>query len=119
MRGRVEKEEEEEKMKIRIDDEWRDVTKTTGREIYEQLLRLRYGTHKEEPDRINHAMTSIAKRLTPHERQFWWRVAHRNFMTNNRAHKWKVDRRAEHRMNAMYAEMQLRHGNIWNMTVME
>ena len=38
-------------------------------------------------------MTTLARKLTPKQRQFWWRVAHRKYMTNNRAHKYKIDAR--------------------------
>ena len=36
-------------------------------------------------------MTTLARKLSPKQRQFWWRVAHKNYMTNNRAHKCKID----------------------------
>ena len=38
-------------------------------------------------------MTTIRDNITPQQRQFWWRVAHKKFQTNARAHKWKVDDR--------------------------
>jgi len=93
LKGITKKEEGEEVMKIRIGEHWRDLKKIKGREIYEQLLQRRHGTSKNEAKNTNHAMTSIARQLTPQQRQFWWRVAHKNYMTNDRAHKWKVDRR--------------------------
>ena len=69
-------------------------------------MRVRYGEMKEEEKaRINHAMDTIARKLTPQQRQFWFRIAHKNYMTNNRAHKWKLSKgeRAPNECNVCHA----------------
>ena len=38
-------------------------------------------------------MNTIKRKLTPQQRQFWFRVAQKKYMPNDRAHKWKIDRR--------------------------
>lgn len=96
MKGKIIEEGGEEVMMICTDGEWQRVIDTTGKEIYAELVRIRFGKVKEneENDRVNHTMTTIAKGLlTPQLKQFWWKVAHKKIMTNNRAHKWKLNNR--------------------------
>jgi hypothetical protein len=93
MKGKIMKENDEELMMIKIEEEWRDLTTLKGKEVYAQLVRLRYGELKDDEQRANHAMTTIANKLTPQQRQFWWRVAHKKYTTNNTAHKYKSDGR--------------------------
>ena len=38
-------------------------------------------------------MTTIRNKLTPKQREFWWKTAHRVYKTNDRVHKYKVDER--------------------------
>ena len=87
MRG----EESEGRMRVKIGEEWRELEKLRGREVYEQLVRIRWGELKEEEkNRVNYTMTRIHKLLTPRQRQFWWKIAHKKVMTNNCVHKWLV-----------------------------
>jgi hypothetical protein len=76
---------------LKIKDVQIDLEGTRNRMIYDELIRLRFGDLKEKEKKVNHAMTTIKEKLTPQQRQFWWRVAHKKYQTNNQAHKWKVD----------------------------
>jgi hypothetical protein len=94
LKGKTEEKNGKEEMMMKIGEEWKELKKIRGKETYNQLVRMRYGELKEEEkERTNHAMSTIARKLTPQQRQFWWRVAHKKYMTNNKAHKWKLDRR--------------------------
>jgi hypothetical protein len=91
--GKVIREEGKEVKVLKISDTWVDLEGTRNRTIYEELVQLRFGELKNKEKRVNHAMTTIKNKLTPQQRQFWWRVAHKKFQTNDRAHRWKVDAR--------------------------
>ena len=79
---------------IEIEKKWRQITKIKTREIYNRLIEKRFGqTKKDDKKKINHAMTTIRNKLTPKQREFWWKTAHRVYKTNDRVHKYKVDER--------------------------
>ena len=89
--GTVRRADGEDKRVVQIGDTQIELEGTTNRMVYWELIRRRFGDIKEKEKKVNHAMTTIKKILTPQQRQFWWRIAHKKFQTNNRAHKWKVD----------------------------
>jgi len=91
LRGTVVRENDQTQMIVKIGKTSVNLEETTNRMIYDELIRVRFGVLKEKEKRVNYAMTNIGKMLTPQQRQFWWRVAHRKFQTNSQAHKWKVD----------------------------
>jgi hypothetical protein len=79
---------------IEIDKKWREITKIKTREIYKRLIEKRFGQDKkDDKKKINHAMTTIRNKLTPKQREFWWKTAHKVYKTNDRVHKYKVDDR--------------------------
>ena len=84
-------EQGQEKLTVQIGETAVGLEKTTNRMVYNELIRRRFGVLKESDKRVNYAMTEIRNKLTPKQREFWWRVAHKKFQTNRQAHKWKVD----------------------------
>ena len=93
MGGTVIRQEGKDEKVLKISDALIGLEGTRNRMIYDELIRRRFGDLKEKEKKVNHAMTTIKNKLTPQQRQFWWRVAHKKFQPNNRAHKWKVDAR--------------------------
>ena len=84
MKGKCTEVEGKEVTMIKIGEEWKEMKGIIGKEIYEQLVRLRYGKPKqseEEKERVNYAMT---RKLTPQQRPYWFRVAHKKLMTKGR-----------------------------------
>ena len=99
---------------------WKELKDIRGKTIYRQLVNVRYGKHRpEEKERVNHAMSTIARKLTPEQRQFWWKVAHRKHMTNDRAHKWKVDERGRAHTNCPVCRHENETWNHYDMIVMD
>jgi len=89
--------EGEEMMGLVIGGEWRAMRGLKTKEIYEELVRKRYGKLKEEDRKTNKAVRKLRKRMTPKQREFWWRCAHGAVMQNERTHKFVVMR--ERRMH--------------------
>jgi hypothetical protein len=89
--GTVIEEQGQEKLTVQIGDTAVGLEVTSNRMIYNELIRRRFGELKENDKKVNFAMTEIRNKLTPKQREFWWRVAHKKFQTNKQAHKWKVD----------------------------
>ena len=87
-----EKEEREKKrneLGFELNGDWKELTKTKTKTVYEKLRVKRFGRTKDEDKRTNQAMTKqLSKILHPKEREFWWRVAHKAMQTNQMKHKW-------------------------------
>jgi hypothetical protein len=67
---RQEGREGEEMMGLVIGGEWRAMRGLKTKEIYEELVRKRYGKLKEEDRKTNKAVRKLTKRLTPKQREF-------------------------------------------------
>ena len=99
--NKQEKDEEErrEEMKEEIgmmtERGWKKIENIKTKEIYERLKKKRYGEMKKEEMRVNHATTTIRKKLTPKERQFWLRCAYQTIQPNKRKSKWLKQRNGE------------------------
>ena len=77
-----------------IKGKWKDIEAITAKDAYEKLSKKRMQKmQKKKGEKVatNHAMTTIRKKLSPGQREFWWKIAHRAYTTNSKLHKWKVD----------------------------
>ena len=76
-----------------------------------KLVEKRFGKTKDEQiAELNHPMTTIRNDLTPKQREFWWKTAHRVYMTNDRAHKYMVSERGR---TANVCKMCNKHKETW------
>ena len=63
---------------MEIKGEWTMMKNISTRGVYEKLVEKRFKKVTEEQrKKKNWAMTKIKKGLTPKEREFWWRTAHK------------------------------------------
>ena len=86
--------EEADELGMEIKGEWTMMKNISTRGVYEKLVQKRFKKVTEEQrKKKNWAMTKIKNDLTPKEREFWWRTAHKTYMTNDRVHKFMIDAR--------------------------
>ena len=89
------REEMKEEIGMMTERGWKKIENIKTKEIYERLKKKRYGEMKKEEMRVNHATTTIRKKLTPKERQFWLRCAYQTIQPNKRKSKWLKQRNGE------------------------
>ena len=90
-REELEKEDQQEtaELGMRAEGKWIEIRKIAAKEVYEELVRRRFKL-KQEEDKINQAMTKMKGELSPKEREFWWKVAHKRIQTNHKLHAWRI-----------------------------
>ena len=67
--------------------DWQPLLKSTSKAVYEKLIFIKYGAvTQDQLDKVNFAMTEVRGILTPRQREFWWKIAHRAYVTNDRRH---------------------------------
>ena len=88
-RRRAPKQEDDDEIGLDIEGQWVPLRHAKTKQIYAKLVKKRFKADEELT--TNHAATTVKNKLTPKQREYWWRTAHKTFMTNDRMHKFKVD----------------------------
>lgn len=86
MRKRKEGEKE---IGIEIEGEWRPIETIRTKEIYEKLLKKRLKLNNYTPKQAHKNIKMISKKLTPKERDFWWRHTHELISIRKIENKWR------------------------------
>jgi hypothetical protein len=81
--------EGERELGIEIDGEWRPIDGLRTKEIYVILMNKRLKLNNYTPKRAHASIKSINKKLTPKERDFWWRHTHELISIRKNEHKWR------------------------------
>ena len=83
------REEGEKEIGIEIDGEWRSIDGIRTKEIYAILMKKRLKLNNYTPKQAHKNIKLINKKLTPKERDFWWRHTHELISVRRIEHKWR------------------------------
>ena len=83
------REEGEKEIGIEMDGEWRAIDGIQTKEIYAILMKKRMRLNNYTPKQAHKNIKMINKKLTPKERDFWWRHTHELISIRKIENKWR------------------------------
>ena len=86
---KTEETKNEKEIGIEIEGEWREISGIKSKELYNILLTIRAKRKKEEEKPSFKRLHAIKRRLTPKERDYWWRLNHGLISIKKNEHKWR------------------------------
>jgi hypothetical protein len=83
------REEGEKEIGIEIDGEWRSIETIRTKEVYAILMKKRLKLINYIPKEAHKNIKQINKKLTPKERDFWWKHTHKLISIRKIENKWR------------------------------
>ena len=86
---KLEKEEWQTGFGIYLRDEWIPIEELKSKQIYKILIGKRMKRKNYKPSKTHKIVSTIQRKLTAKERDYWWRVAHGLISTKKKESKWR------------------------------